>query len=144
MSRVLGLLLSLVVGLVIGLAGAFVQAQRLLVDSPWGVVPIPWGVLLVWIALVAAIRGATWGVGTRWAGWTIFVGWLISTIVLSADSPSGDVALSGGGRQMTYLLAGVVIASAAASLPLPRSADRRRNPCPALVVEWAQACVPSA
>jgi hypothetical protein len=128
MSRVLGLLLSLVVGLVIGLAGAFVQAQRLLVDSPWGVVPIPWGVLLVWIALVAAIRGATWGVGTRWAGWTVFVGWLISTIVLSADSPSGDVALSGGGRQMTYLLAGVVIASAAASLPLPRSADRRRNP----------------
>jgi hypothetical protein len=127
MSRVLGLLLSLVVGLVVGLAGAFVQAQRLLVDSPWGVVPIPWGVLLVWIALVAAIRGAAWGVGTRWAGWTVFVGWLISTIVLSADSPSGDVALSGGGRQMTYLLAGVVIASAAASLPLPRSADRRRN-----------------
>ena len=128
MPRALGLLLALIVGLTVGLAGAFVQAQRLLADSPWGVVPIPWGVLLVWIALVAAIRGATWGLGTRWAGWVVFTGWLMSTVALSADSPSGDVALSGGGRQMTYLLAGVVIASAAASLPLPRSADRRRNP----------------
>ena len=128
MSRALGLLLALAVGLAIGLAGAFVQAQRLLLDTTWGVVAIPWGVLLVWIALVAAIRGGTWGLGTRWAGWTVFIGWLVSTIALSADSPSGDVALSGGGRQMTYLLAGVVIASAAASLPLPRSGARRRNP----------------
>jgi len=29
------------------------------------------------------------------------------------------VALSGGGRQMTYLLGGVILASAAASLPVP-------------------------
>ena len=65
---------------------------------------------------------------TRWGGWTVFVGWLVSTIALSADSPSGDVALSGGGRQLTYLLGGVVIASAAASLPLPRGTVRPRNP----------------
>ena len=55
-------------------------------------------------------------------------GWLVVTVALSAESPSGDVALSGGGRQLTYLLGGVVLASAAASLPLPGDpaiADRR-------------------
>ena len=126
--RALGLPIALIRGGVNGVAGAFVQAQRLLVDTPWGVLAIPWGVLLVWVALVAVIRGATWGLGTRWGGWTVFVGWLVSTIALSADSPSGDVALSGGGRQLTYLLGGVVIASAAASLPLPRGTVRPRNP----------------
>jgi hypothetical protein len=41
-------------------------------------------------------------------------------VLMSAESPSGDLALSGGGRQMTYLLGGVILASAAASLPVPR------------------------
>ena len=126
--RVLGLLLVLVLGLVIGIAGAFVQAQRALVDTPWGTVPIPWGVPVVWIALLAAVRGATWLLGTRWGGWTVLAGWLVATVVLSAESPSGDVALSGGGRQLTYLLGGVVLASAAASLPLPRPPSVPRNP----------------
>jgi hypothetical protein len=126
--RVIGLPLALLLGLLIGVTGAFVQAQRTLIDTPWGVVPIPWGVLVVWVALLAAIRGATWAIGTRWGGWAVLLGWLTATIALSADSPSGDVALSGGGRQLTYLLGGVVLASAAASLPVPRSRAGRGNP----------------
>lgn len=117
--RWLGIGLLLLLGAVIGVAGAFVQAQRLLVESPWGMVSIPWGVPVVWIALLAAIRGGTWAVETRWGGWAVLGGWLVVTVLLSADSPSGDVALSGGTRQVVYLLGGVVLASAAASLPLP-------------------------
>lgn len=111
----------LLVGALIGLAGAFVQAQRVLVDAPWGVVAVPWGVPLVWVALLAAIRGGTWGIRTRWGGWAVLLGWLAITVALSAETPSGDLALSGGGRQMTYLLGGVILGSAAATLPLPRS-----------------------
>lgn len=118
-------MLLLVLGLVIGLAGAFVQAQRVLVSTPWGEVAVPWGIPVVWLALIAAIRGGTWAIGTRWGGWMVLLGWLAVTVALSAESPSGDVALSGGGRQLTYLLGGVVLASAAASLPLPRGP---RNP----------------
>ena len=98
------------------------QAQRALVDTQWGAVAIPWGVPLVWFALLAAIRAGTWALGTRWGGWGVLLGWLASTIVMSADSPSGDLALSGGTRQMTYLLGGVILGSAAATLPLPRRA----------------------
>lgn len=117
----LGLLL---VGAVVGLAGGFVQAHRILVDSPWGVVAVPWGVPLVWLALVAAVRGGVWALRTRWGGWAVAAGWLVVTVGLSAESPSGDVALSGGGRQLAYLLGGVILASAAATIALPRGASR--------------------
>ena len=126
--RVIGLLLALVLGLVVGTAGAFVQAQRALIETPWGLATVPWGVPVVWLALIAAVRGATWAIGTRWGGWVVFLGWLTVTVLLSAESPSGDVALSGGARQLTYLLGGVVLASAAASLPLPRPPAAPGNP----------------
>lgn len=113
--------LLLPAGAVIGVAGAFVQAHRGVVEVPWGILVVPWGVPLVWLALVAGIRGGAWLVRTRWGAWSVLVGWLAATVVLAAESPSGDLALSGGGRQMTYLLGGVILASAAASLPLPRN-----------------------
>ncbi|MCF8527780.1 MAG: DUF6113 family protein [Candidatus Nanopelagicales bacterium] len=107
-------------GLVIGVAGAFVQAHRGVLDLPWAVVVVPWGFLLVWVTLLAAIRGGAWWIHSRWGGSAVAVGWLLATVLMSAESPSGDLALSGGGRQMTYLLGGVILASAAASLPVPR------------------------
>ncbi|MBK9740746.1 MAG: hypothetical protein IPO93_14895 [Actinobacteria bacterium] len=61
------------------------------------------------------------GPTTRWGGWAVLAGWLVATIGFSAESTSGDLALSGGTRQMTYLLGGVILGSAAATLPLPRS-----------------------
>jgi hypothetical protein len=116
--------LLLILGAVIGLAGAFVQAQRVLLDLPWGTTAVPWGVPLVWLALLAAVRGGVWAIRTRWGGWAVALGWLTVTVLLSAESPSGDVALSGGGRQFVYLLGGVILASAAASMALPRDARR--------------------
>lgn len=113
--------LLLPAGAVLGIAGAFVQAHRGVVEAPWGVVVVPWGVPLVWLALVAGIRGGAWLVRSRWGAWSVMLGWLAATVALAAESPSGDLALSGGGRQMTYLLGGVILASAAASLPLPRN-----------------------
>ena len=107
---------GLLVGGLIGLLGAFVQAQRILI----GDVAIPWGLVLVWVVLVLAVRAGAWAVGTRWAAWAVVVGWLAATVVLATESPSGDLAISGGGRQLTYLLGGVVLASAAATLPVPR------------------------
>ncbi len=113
----------LLVGLVLGLAGAFVQAQRAIVDLPWGLMPIPWGVGVVWIALVSGVRGGAWLVRSRWGAWAVAVGWLAATVLLSTKTPSGDIALSGGGRQLIYLIGGVILASAAANLPLPRGTE---------------------
>jgi sulfite exporter TauE/SafE len=124
--RWLGAALLVVFGAVIGLAGAFVQAHRAAVDVPWGVLQVPWGVILVWAALLAAIRAGAWAIASRWGSWAVLLGWIGATVAMSAETSSGDVALSGGGRQLAYLLVGVVAGSTAASLPLPRpSADGR-------------------
>jgi hypothetical protein len=118
--RRLGLaIIGLLAGLVVGLVGAYVQAIRYIWESPWGYVVIPWGALLVMLVLVLTVRGAAWLAMTRWSGWAAFVGWLIMTLVLSSESPGGSVALSGGGRQLFYLIGGVVIATATATIPVP-------------------------
>ena len=118
MSRGPGGLALLLLGAVLGVVGAFVQAQRALLELPWGMVTVPWGVALVWIALIAAVRGGAWAIGTRWGSWAVQVGWLVLTVAMAAESPSGDLALSGGTRQMAYLLGGVILGSAAATLPV--------------------------
>jgi hypothetical protein len=127
-ERILGCLALLVLGAVIGLAGAFVQADRALVQAPWGLVVIPWGVPLVWLCLLAAIRAGAWLVRSRWGAWSVLAGWLAMTIAMSTESPSGDLALSGGPRQLTYLLGGVILGSAAATLRVSRDMGLPRNP----------------
>jgi hypothetical protein len=126
-ARILGALGLVLLGVLIGTLGAFVQAARWVVDTPWGTWSIPWGVVLVWAVLLCAIRAGTWLIRTRWGSWAVLLGWLAATVALSTESPSGDLALSGGGRQMTYLIGGVILGSAAATFPLPASARGPRN-----------------
>ena len=123
-GRLLWLGGCLLFGAVIGLVGAFVQAHRLVVPTPWEAVALPWGALIVLVTLIAAIRAGAWAAGTRWGAWAVLLGWLAATVAMAAESASGDLALSGGTRQLVYLFAGVIIGSAAATLPLPAS----RNP----------------
>jgi hypothetical protein len=112
-------IVGLFMGLLVGLLGAYVQAMRLIWDTPWGYVVIPWGTLLVLLVLVLTVRGAAWLAMTRWSGWAAFIGWLIMSVVLSAQSPGGSIALSSGGRQVFYLIGGVVLAATMATIPVP-------------------------
>ncbi|MBU6244594.1 MAG: hypothetical protein KGP12_05200 [Actinomycetales bacterium] len=106
------------VGLAVGIMGGFVQADRWVVAAPWGVLAVPWGMVIVLFALVAAIRGACWLVRTRWGGGVLFAGWVTGTLMMASQTPSGDLAISAGGRQWTYLLAGVVLGSASVTIPV--------------------------
>ena len=103
-------------GLVIGVAGAFVQAHRIVL--PLGDLAIPWGIVVVWVALLAGVRAGAWALHSRGGAWGVLAGWLAATILLATESPSGDLALSGGTRQLVYLFGGVVLGSAAATLPV--------------------------
>lgn len=94
------------------------QAQRIITAFGEHVIVIPWGLLLMLTILVLVTRLATVATETRWGAWLFFTGWLASTVLLAAESPSGDLAISSGVRQMAYLFGGVILSVAIATLPV--------------------------
>jgi len=120
-ARVLGYLACLVAGAFMGVVGAFLQASRALVAG----VTIPWGLVLALVALLVLIRAAIEVTGSRWGGWIVLLAWLAATVAFASELPSGALVISAGGRQMAYLLGGVVVGAAAAMVP---SVARLRDP----------------
>lgn len=111
------------IGLLVGVVGAFVQAIRTVVAG----VTIPWGTAFMLVVLLLVVRGAVEASGSRWAGWATFAGWIVATVVFASEMPWGALVISAGGRQMAYLLGGVILASAAATVPpLDRMRQARR------------------
>lgn len=130
-SRIVSLVAVTVAGMVIGLVGGFVQAHRSvwLIDGRYLVVP--WGVLIVVVVLLIAIRSAAKVLHMRSAGWLVLGGWLAVTFFLATETASGDIAVSSGVRQWGYLLSGAVVGSALATLPpASMSSVRARRPEP--------------
>lgn len=122
--RLLAYLGCLLAGLVIGIAGAFLQGARFLV----GGVTIPWGLVVALLALLVLVRAGIEITSSRWGGWVVLLVWIAVTVAFAAELPSGDLVISAGGRQMAYLLGGVIVGAAAATVP---PVDRlRRAPSP--------------
>lgn len=119
--RSAAVLLGMFVGACLGVIGAFLQAQRVVLEGPG--IALPWGAIVACLGTLVVIRAAVVGAGTRWAGWGVVIGWLGATLALAAESPSGDIAISSGVRQYVYLLATVIAGSMLATLPA-----RLRNP----------------
>ena len=100
-------------GLLLGAVLAFWQAARTVI----GPVTIPWGLLIALGAVVVAVRAGVNASRSRWGGAAVFTGWLLATIAFATQTPwAGDVVITSGGRQVAYLLVGVVLGSAAASV----------------------------
>lgn len=111
--RVLAYLGCVLAGLLIGVAGAFVQGARFLV----GGATAPWGLVVALIALLVLVRAGIEVTRSRWGGWIVLLVWIGATVAFAAELPSGDLVISAGGRQMAYLLGGVIVGAAAATVP---------------------------
>lgn len=111
--RILAYLGCLLAGLVIGIAGAFLQGARVLL----GGATIPWGLVLALVALLVLVRAGIEVTRSRWGGWIVLLVWIATTVAFAAELPSGDLVISAGGRQMAYLLGGVIVGAAAATVP---------------------------
>lgn len=107
-----------VIGGIIGLIGGFMQAQRVIVTVFDRYVVIPWGLILMLAVLVVLTRLVTIATQTRAGAWLFLGGWLAVTLALATESPSGDLALSGGPRQLAYLFTGLILCAAIATLPV--------------------------
>lgn len=122
--RIAVALATAVMGLVLGVAGAFLQSQRTVVTVGDVYAVLPWGAVLAGVTTLVVIRLVVIGTGRRTFGWLVLAGWLVATLGLATVSPSGDIAVSGGTRQIVYLLGVVVVGSALASVPVLRGTAR--------------------
>jgi hypothetical protein len=118
LRRILILIALFAMGMVVGVSGAFMQAQRVIIELFDRYVILPWGLLIMLALLIALTRLATLAARSRWGAWLFLSGWLGVTVLLAAESPSGDIAVSSGGRQLVYLFGGVIICVAIATFPV--------------------------
>lgn len=125
--RIAILIAFAVMGIATGVSGAFMQAQRVIFTFGDYVVVFPWGMLVMLIVLAVLTRLATLSTQTRWGAWLFFTGWLSATILLAAESPSGDLAISSGGRQLVYLFGGVILSVAIATFPANFRSRKKRS-----------------
>ena len=120
---VIAVLLSAAVGTFLGVAGAFVQAQR----SFAGPVTVPWGTALTLMTLVFTMRAVVAITSRRLEAAVIGAAWVIASLVFSAKTSSGDLVISSASWSVVYLFGGVVLVGLAASLP-PRHPRPVRHP----------------
>lgn len=111
--RALAFVGCVLAGAVIGISGAFLQGARAIV----GGVTLPWGLVVALVALLVLVRAGVEVTRSRWGGWLVLLTWIALTVAFAAELPSGDLVISAGGRQMAYLLGGVIVGAAAATVP---------------------------
>lgn len=111
-------LLAVLAGVLVGSIGAFVQATRDVWQIGTTVIAVPWGLVVMLILVVCTVRGSALLLGTRGGGWAALAGWLGATVLFAVDSPSGDVAISAGGRQVLYVIGGTILGAATSTFPV--------------------------
>jgi hypothetical protein len=95
----------LVLGALVGAAGALVQAG-------W----FPGGLLLALAGEAGLCLGAARAAGTRAAGVASAAGWMIAVVLLTASRPEGDFLFAAGVGSYLFLLGGIAVAVICATL----------------------------
>ncbi len=112
----MGVVVAIGLGAFLGIVGAFVQADRGFV----GTFTIPWGTALVLATLLLTMRAMVALTSRRLEAAVLGAVWVLVSLVMSAKTPSGDVAISAASWSVVYLFGGVILVGLAASLP-PRT-----------------------
>ncbi|MFF2944355.1 DUF6113 family protein [Streptomyces niveus] len=116
-GRIAAYLGLLVLGAVVGTAGALVQGG-------W----FPGGLILALVASAALFYGGSTATGTSFGVGAPAAGWLIAVIFLSLGRPEGDGVFAAGLGPVVYLLGGAVVAVMCATMsrsPQPASESGR-------------------
>ncbi|MET7456414.1 DUF6113 family protein [Streptomyces sp. NPDC005574] len=95
----------LVLGALVGVAGALVQAA-------W----FPGGLLLALAGEAGLCLGAARAAGSRAAGVASAAGWMIAVVLLTASRPEGDFLFAAGAGSYLFLLGGMAVAVICATL----------------------------
>jgi hypothetical protein len=99
----------LVLGAVVGVAGALVQAG-------W----FPGGLLLALVGEAGLLLGGARAAGSRGGAVAPAAGWMIAVILLTASRPEGDFVFAAESGSYLFLLGGMAVAVICATLGLGR------------------------
>jgi hypothetical protein len=104
-ARVAVYVLLLLLGAVVGVAGALVQ-------SGW----FPGGLLLALLGAAGLFLGAARATGGRGGAVASAAGWMVAVVLLTASRPEGDFVFAAGAGSYLFLLGGMAVAVMCATL----------------------------
>ncbi|MEU5596385.1 DUF6113 family protein [Streptomyces sp. NPDC020298] len=104
-GRIAGLVGLFVLGVVVAMAGALVQAG-------W----FPGGLLLALAGAAGVFLGGAYAMGSRAGAVAPVVGWIVTVIFLTTSRPEGDFLFGAGGGSYLFLLGGMALAVICATL----------------------------
>ncbi|MFI9152030.1 DUF6113 family protein [Streptomyces sp. NPDC053367] len=104
-ARVVVHLLLVLLGAVVGAAGALVQ-------SGW----FPGGLLLALLGAAGLFLGAARATGGRGGAVAGAAGWMVAVVLLTASRPEGDFVFAAGAGSYLFLLGGMAVAVMCATL----------------------------
>jgi hypothetical protein len=116
MSKFWIVVISSITGLLISVVAGFAHADRIFIFG----VSIPYGLVLALSICVLTLLMLNRQFQTRLAGTTFAVVWVLVTLRLGIESPSGDLVLSATWYSTAYLVSGAILLSMAAVLPVMR------------------------
>jgi hypothetical protein len=111
-GRAAALLGFLVLGAVIGTAGALVQPG-------W----FPGGLILALAGEAGLVLGAARLIRSRSGGVAAAAGWMLSVVLLTASRPEGDFLFAAGSGSYLFLLGGILVAVICATVGPGRQPD---------------------
>ena len=114
MAKLRIVLTSAVAGVCVSLLAGFSHADRIVIFG----IRIPYGLLLALGICVLTMLWLNRLFQTRLAGTTFAVVWVLVTIRLGVESSNGDLVLSSTWYSNVYLIAGAILLSMIAVLPV--------------------------
>ena len=111
-ARAAALLGLLVLGALVGVAGALVQPA-------W----FPGGLLLALAGEAGTVLGAARLTRSRSGGIAVSAGWMITVVLLTASRPEGDFLFAAGSGSYLFLLGGIAVGVICATFGSGRQPD---------------------
>jgi hypothetical protein len=112
-SKISKVVASALAALAISVIAGFAHADRIVVAGT----KIPYGLALALALCTLSVLWLNRYFETRLAGLVFLTVWVITTLQLAVESPTGDLVLSATWYSSVYVIAGAILISAAAVVP---------------------------
>jgi uncharacterized membrane protein YgdD (TMEM256/DUF423 family) len=112
-SKISKVVASALAALAVSVIAGFAHADRIVVAGT----KIPYGLALALALCTLSVLWLNRYFETRLAGLVFLTVWVITTLQLAVESPTGDLVLSATWYSSVYVIAGAILISAAAVVP---------------------------